>query len=435
MKTKVALSVGAALLSLNVSASPLSNSNEAKALGMGGVGVAVTDITNAMTHNPAILSSRKIKDGWFLSLPSLSVGVSDEDDFVDAIDNFQDNNSIDALQDAIDASGMPGSYNHIADVADNLSGELSNISDRRIEGDIGGLISLAIPGQKFGFGIKASFGTSIGGEIQYRDAGNLNDLSSDLRAFENCYEDNMNALGSCLPQDLDLNFVDPNTGDVDFDVDEDLQSQVLAQGLVIGEVGFAFTHMHMFGKTPVSFSVMPKMQHISVLHYGVGVDVADVDDITDDEFINDKTAFNADIGMLVELSDHVNVGFTVANLVAQEVETAVPVSEGGELIEIEPQAKLGAAYEYAWFTVAVDADLTKNKRPFGVEEQIVAVGAEMDAWDFAKIRVGYRHDLEDAERDLISAGVGLNLLGLTVDLGAAANEDKAIASLQLGYKW
>ncbi|WP_371374751.1 conjugal transfer protein TraF [Thalassotalea aquiviva] len=435
MKNKVALGVGIALLSCSVNASSLSTTNQAKSLAMGGVGIAVTDITNAMTHNPAILSSVKVRDSWFLSLPTITLGVNDEDEFVDALDEFQDKDSIDELEYAIDMAGYPGSYNHVAEVADRLSGDLEEISDRRIEADAGAIVSLAVPSQTLGFGLKVNVGASVGGEIHYRDAETLTGLSSDLRAYEDCYQANMNLTGSCMPEELALNYVDPISGEVNFNVDDDLQSEVVAQGLVVGEAGLAFTHMVDFDGIPVSFSVMPKMQKISVYHYAVGVDNADLDDIGEDEYLTEKTAFNADLGMLVELNEHINLGMTLTNIVAQELQTATAIAEGGALVELGPQAKIGAAFEYGWLTLAVDADLTKNKVPFCPDEQVVAFGAELDAWDVAKIRVGFQHDLENADGDLISAGFGLNLLGLTLDIGAATNDDVAIASLQLGYKW
>ncbi|WP_371185054.1 conjugal transfer protein TraF [Thalassotalea maritima] len=435
MKTKIAMSVGLGLLTFNATASNLVKAGQAKSLAMGGVGIAVTDITSAVTHNPAVLSSGKIKDGWFLSLPTITVGASDEDDFIDALDEFQDTNSIDELELAIDSAGLPGSYSYAADVAQRLSGELAQLSDRRIEADLGALLSLAVPGQTLGFALKATVGASLGGEIQYRDADTINDLTSELNAYEECYAANALVPGSCIPDSLTMNYVDLETGVVNFDVDEDLKSQVLAQGVVVGEVGLAFTHMHKFGETPVSFSVMPKMQHISVFHYNDTVENADLDDASEDEYISDDTFFNADLGLLVEVNEYVNFGVTLTNILSQEIETVTPITEGGEVVELSPQLRAGVAFEYGWLTFAIDADLTKNKVPFSADEQIIAMGAELDAWDVAKLRVGYQQDLESSDSDLVSAGLGLNLLGLTLDVGAAANDHKAIASMQLGFKW
>ena len=430
MKTTIALGVSAALLSISANATGFLPSHQTKSLAMGGVGVAIPDLTTALTHNPATLSSSKVEGGFWLQLPVATLGASDEDNFIDALDDFQDSEIIDRLDASINSAGTLDSYTDIANNADELSSEIANLSGRQIDASLGLLGSLAVPGQEFGIGIKASTGVSLGGQINYKDAYSLAALSQDLRNFDNCLESNQQTFGSCDPRTMSWNYIDPLSGEVLFNTEDDIASTVSLQGLGVTEIGISLsTSFDVKGKH-LAVALTPKLQHVSLINYSAGVETADINDFNEDDFLTNHTEFNTDIAAFFEINEHWNAGLVGTNLLSKEYLTT-----DQRVVEINPQAVLGLSYHRDWVTVALDVDATKQNLPNGEDEQIVALGVELDALEFARIRIGYRHDLENADRDLVSAGIGFNLLGLNVDIGAAANDSRALASMQLGYRW
>lgn len=66
-------------------------------------------------------------------------------------------------------------------------------------------------------------------------------------------------------------------------------------------------------------------------------------------------------------------------------------------------------------------------------------GAEFDAWHYAQLRVGVRHNLASNENNngieeetQFTAGLGLNLLGVRMDLGALYSDADVGAALEFG---
>ena len=68
----------------------------------------------------------------------------------------------------------------------------------------------------------------------------------------------------------------------------------------------------------------------------------------------------------------------------------------------------------------------------GKESQYLSLGAELDAFRVLQFRCDYRADLVDNDARIVTAGVGLALLGTHIDLAAAGNDKEIDASLQFG---
>jgi hypothetical protein len=67
------------------------------------------------------------------------------------------------------------------------------------------------------------------------------------------------------------------------------------------------------------------------------------------------------------------------------------------------------AYNGSTLTGTVDIDLTKNESFEELDKtQFLRAGIEFNAFDWAQLRAGYRHDLEDTRDDLFTVGVGLS---------------------------
>lgn len=129
----------------------------------------------------------------------------------------------------------------------------------------------------------------------------------------------------------------------------------------------------------------------------------------------------------------------IKNLIPQDYET-VPIGENGlvETVSLEPQARVGVAYSGGFYTVAADLDLTEND-PVGLEEgsRFLSVGGELDAWGWAQLRAGYRHDIVDSDRSTASVGIGLSPFNSAfhIDLAVAASDSSVGAGLRIGSRF
>ena len=115
---------------------------------------------------------------------------------------------------------------------------------------------------------------------------------------------------------------------------------------------------------------------------------------------------------------------------------ALPVATGNTL-KLRPQVRVGASYENKWSTVVLDVDVTRNN-PVGLEEksQYIALGGELNAWNWAQLRAGYRVDVANNKRSIASLGLGLSPFGVVhADLAVAGNKDELGASLQFGFRF
>lgn len=100
----------------------------------------------------------------------------------------------------------------------------------------------------------------------------------------------------------------------------------------------------------------------------------------------------------------------------------------------------GIAHKSDYHVITAEVDLTK-KEAFGYEDdtQWLALGAEFDAWRYAQLRAGVRHNLasnddnDGIEEDTqFTAGLGLNIIGVRVDIGALYSSADVGAALELG---
>ncbi|HLT12959.1 MAG TPA: conjugal transfer protein TraF, partial [Marinobacter sp.] len=100
----------------------------------------------------------------------------------------------------------------------------------------------------------------------------------------------------------------------------------------------------------------------------------------------------------------------------------------------------GIAHKSDYHVVTAELDLTK-KEAFGYEDdtQWLALGAEFDAWRYAQLRAGVRHNLASnddnagiEEKTQFTAGLGLNILGARLDIGALYSSADVGAAIELG---
>ena len=360
------------------------NSFDPRSMGMGGVGVAVSNGNTAPLFNPALLGTKTGEDSVFLTIPAFGGRAYDPDEFVDAVDDFQDADYVDTVDSRIDsvsnidAETDPDVYLNevslLADDIDALNEGLVSISEKMIQGELGGAIIVGLPDEDLGFAFLANSWLAAGGVIHYTDEQVLSDFSTDIDTFSQCLSDNQADPSLC--QDLGLTYIDTsaaNFGDVTFDVDSDLTSTVEIRGIVLGEMGVSLAHKFASPSLPISIGVTPKYVKVTVFDYQKSVDTADEDDFDADDYTEDYADFNLDVGAAWEFAPGWRAGLVVKNLIAQEYETKrlnpdTGLKEAtGNSVELNPQVRAGVSWQTEWYTLAADLDLTENE-PAGLED-------------------------------------------------------------------
>lgn len=201
------LATAITLASIQASAVPFAPT-DARAMAMGGTGVASARTVHAVQFNPSLLSTAKAEDDFGLLLPQIGGYVSDQDDFIDNADEFSEadyagefttaydgiegglsgittsftdvNNAIDA--DDFDAlvianntlsnqvSGLKVGTSDLRNATSNLTGGLASLSGKPLRGGIGGGAGLAIPSKKFSAAISFNNSTSFSGQLDVSQA-------------------------------------------------------------------------------------------------------------------------------------------------------------------------------------------------------------------------------------------------------------------------
>lgn len=218
-----------------------------------------------------------------------------------------------------------------------------------------------------------------------------------------------------------------------------LDSEIDLVGLEVTEVGVSLARQ--FGR--LSIGVTPKSQSVtsydsdSVLLRTID-DLGDLIDAATEEGEKDHGgSVNADIGLVYKLGEESRwqVGVVMRNISEQTYTTS-----GNRTVKIEPQTRAGLAYNGDIITVAVDYDLQENDPLVAGSDktQMLAAGLEIDAFNTLKLRAGYVKNTADVtgpDDDLLSAGLGVNILGLQVDAAVMGNDNNLSGFVQMGVQF
>ncbi|WP_157954406.1 conjugal transfer protein TraF [Saccharospirillum mangrovi] len=196
-------------------------------------------------------------------------------------------------------------------------------------------------------------------------------------------------------------------------------STVTILGANVIELGVSaareFTYM---GQT-FSVGVTPKLQSLQIFEDTIAFDEAGNFD-TSTLSQNTTTAFtgNLDIGVAKNWYNiwggQVRAGLAVKDLIPQTFESA-----SGRELSMGPKARIGAAHETRFSTVALDLDLTENEPlGYGVTTRYIGLGGELDAFNWMKVRAGYRNNLSVDDSHVITTGLGFTPFGTGLDLTA-----------------
>ncbi|MDR9827851.1 conjugal transfer protein TraF [Vibrio sp. FNV 38] len=336
---------------------------DSRSFAMGGTGVASASYLTASIHNPALASQYGDSDNFGMILPTFSASVHDSSDMIDTIDRFDD--AFMRWEDEIWAGNPDASPEEWQNILRELQGEVLTA-----EASTG--IVIAIPNKY---------------------------INTNLFAMLNA---NVIAVPLVDEKDFDLGINDP----------DDLESSVYALGGATLDVGLTFAKQFDWFDKPLHLGISPKMQQMLSLGYGEAINDADDDDF-DFEDANTNSGFNMDIGAAYELTDKWNLAFSARNLISRELETNEYFGQTSTYI-INPEYVFGASYDRGWYTLTSDIDLNSKEyfKEIDYKTQFARFGAEIDAWRWAQLRMGYAYSMTDHADDVVTAGLGLKPFGL-----------------------
>ncbi|ELZ1259589.1 conjugal transfer protein TraF [Vibrio fluvialis] len=340
---------------------------DARGNAMGNTGVTTSDYLLAPFYNPALTAVYRERDSVGLLVPALGANVRDSDESLSTIDDLQ--SSIDQFEAAGVGAATQENINQ-------LNGYLDDLADDKPFAVSGGAgIAVALP---------------------------MNAVS--LNFFARGYA-----------EILADSSIAANTGNTASDVETRYQNSyvnMLAFGY--SEYGVAVAKLFTLQGQQIAIGITPKIQELRTYKEVVTVQDFDLSDY--DQSKTSKNAFNLDIGA-VWLKDNFRAGIAAKDLISQEIKTYDDQSS----YTLDPQVIVSGGYVTDFLALAIDWDLTKQKRFKGVDDdtQFLRFGVEGNAWGWAQLRAGYEIDLESTLDNSITAGLGISPGDLvSVDLAA-----------------
>ncbi|WP_347331306.1 conjugal transfer protein TraF [Marinimicrobium locisalis] len=204
--------------------------------------------------------------------------------------------------------------------------------------------------------------------------------------------------------DGDYEYIRNAVGKADFDAAQ-LDSYGNGIGASVSEVGLAMAKSLKTGEdSRLLLGVTPKYMHIATFVYRADVDSFDEDDFDGNDYTVEEKDVNLDLGATYQCGD-MHYALTVANAFSGEYETIDPT----RTLKLEPRTTTALGYKGSWLTTEASVDLnTSPNFATGEDTQYARVGAELNAANWAQLRVGFQRDLEDNVADMVSVGVGFS---------------------------
>ncbi len=352
---------------------------------MAGSGVAGGDYTYSALINPATATNFQENDN-FAATFDFGLIANDENEFLDTSEDLTD------FLDDLDG------YTADQNDADYILSQLETLDNSGLTLDAGAQLTVAIPNNIASGLLFVRQSAFVAADIQLAD--------SDVELLETFGEQIFDEYG--------------------------LESVVSAFGYSMQEIGFAAAREFTFGGHQVSLGATPKYQRVETIEYIEAIANFDSDDFEADDYTQEHTNFNIDFGATINWGE-LQGGVSLRNAIAQEYETV----QGGVDIQLDPQLAAGVGYTGEIFTVLADLDLNAVELFDGAGKvQIARVGAEADLFDWAQLRVGYRHDLKGTYDGALTAGIGFTPFDVVhFHLSAIKSSDDTLgAALQFGLE-
>ncbi|MBI5554423.1 MAG: conjugal transfer protein TraF [Elusimicrobia bacterium] len=203
----------------------------------------------------------------------------------------------------------------------------------------------------------------------------------------------------------------------------DLENNTTSAELrAFGYTEIPLSYGHAFNE---NFSIGGNIKMMRGRVYGKEVVVFNKDssDILEDatKSYKETTTFGVDLGAMYRIK-RFNLGLVARNINSPEFDGPTVSGKVFPDVTIDPSLTAGIAFiPYEGFTLETDYDLTKNETVFpDYNTRNLSIGAEWLFLRFLALRAGaYKNTAESDIGWVYTAGLGLNLIGLRLDLGGA----------------
>ncbi|WP_457756396.1 conjugal transfer protein TraF, partial [Thermodesulfatator indicus] len=385
-------------------------------LSMGGAGVASARGSFATYYNPALLGIHRY--GTQISI-SAGVGIR-EVNLVDHIDKLADV----GIESTIDEAIQYIEDNGLAVIGTGLSPELQDkfktiTSELRAIGTKNGLqlmptASAGVQIGNFGFGV---FGLSEGTAHAVIDPDHLDiivkaevTVNGTTQPIYVKYDEEQNQLSLSDLQQY-------QASSLEYAIDNGLTYLKLT-GLAYFEIPVAYAHHIKTQLGDVYLGGAIKLMPGVTFDGQIKVDT-ESGDISSELKDADKrdTSWGVDLGILYQprFVKGLSIGLVGKNLNTPEFDTAT-----GDTYKVDPQFRLGLAYDFSAFTFALDADLTQNDTFIpDYKAQYVGGGVNFHPFSWLNVRAGAMQNIAESDEGLIlTGGLAFGLKWFQLDLAA-----------------
>lgn len=424
MKKHVAALAVAAGLGVSVAYAD-DSTYDPRAMAMGGTGVTTSSTRNAAFQDPAMLASGP-RDSFALEFPVVSARVQDQGHLQSNVSQLKTSASnLSAAVQVFQAAPTAANATAAASALSNFNNSMMAADNKSLMLDVFAGTMLGLSGKSNGYALFLDARAEVGGMFNYAAADNatITALAANLAT---CAGGGAGAAAACLNAQGGIGANGQITN---------LQSTLQVRSVLIKEVGISAAH-HFDSLGGVDIGITPKAQQVNTYDYAIGAQQGTSLSLN----LGNKnySAANVDIGAVKAFKrgdgNEFRAGVVVKNMMSKSFTTVL-----GDHIDIKPQATVGASYVTKLTTTGIDVDAIPNKpiiNGFSKESQYLRLGAEFDAWRWAQVRIGWRHDLKKNYPNLPSFGLGLSPFGLHVDLSVAyAGHREGAASLQTGFNF
>ncbi len=216
-----------------------------------------------------------------------------------------------------------------------------------------------------------------------------------------------------------------------------LDTELNVIGLDSQELGVTFAKNFRSNQNQFSIGINPKFISATTFSnstLATSVNASNLNFLNIDSNQTKQDFISLDLGLAYQVGSHFRAGFSIRDLVSQRYTTI-----NGDTIRSTPKARLGLAYEGRFYTLAADYDLSNND-PIAFENssRFFSLGAELHAYDKAKLRFGYLHNSADSTNpvQMFSLGAGLNLFGASLDFTVISNQQSVLSgAVQTGFSF
>ncbi|MFD2179779.1 conjugal transfer protein TraF [Veronia pacifica] len=349
--------------------------SDARSIAMGGTGVASANHLTAAFYNPAQMTKFDQSDDFGLLLPALNVSLHGTKDIYTDVEHF------------IDADKQLGKdfttgFDATEAQRENWIDALKKLDDAAVEANLGLGFAITVPNNTLSVNLfsKTATATKLSLHIDESDLDITNKRDGDTMASTaNLRAGMVTEVGLAMARNVTLPYLDEK----------------------------------------ISLGISPKIQ--KVVSYNLYDRIVE---LGSDEFklpsdYNETTVFNTDIGVSYRPYESLTVGLSGVNLISQQV--ASPNINGHvSTFMVEPEFTVAAAYDNGWFMAALDVDLNESKQFDNTQgTQYARLGMELDAFNWAQLRVGYSAGMTEKSTNQVTAGFGLSPFGsLALDLAA-----------------